>query len=137
VQRLLERLNASLPLVLTPDRRRRLVADRPELRAIDLLPDQHATLHLSDEHRVGLWVMHAPLAQATRVDLDVRLEDGSPVFSVPDVPFDAKRGEVAMPCQVHFREVADGRRLVVELTAAAGSEKSVTRYYLDHVFESS
>lgn len=140
IQRLLDDMRSSLPLVLTPERRQRLGMERPNLRVTHVSPDETATLQLGPEHGVGLWVMHAPLSTASRVDLDARLEDGTPLMSMKNVPFDASRGEVALPCQIHFRDMggtSGGSRMVVELTASSAAEQSVTKYFLDHLFESS
>jgi hypothetical protein len=136
VQRLLDRMRQSLPLALTPERRERLANEHPEVQALELEPGARATMHLTSERSVGIWVLHAPLERATRVDVVLRRQsDGAPVISMPNVPFDAERGQVALPCQLHFREVPNGQYLEAELTASSDDGKAVTRYFLDHVYE--
>jgi hypothetical protein len=138
VQRLLDKLDRSLPLALTVERRARLTAEMPELQSIELAPEERATMHLSSERSVGIWVLRAPLESATRVDIELRPEGtDAPGINIPNVPFDAERGEVAMPCQVHFRAMQGGPHLEARLTVSSDAGKSVTRYFLDHVYESS
>jgi hypothetical protein len=133
MQTLVAQLSLALPPVLTPARRRELESRRPELPRVDVHDGERATIHLGQDADVGVWIMHAPLADATRVDLEGRSPQGDVLFSFADVPFDAERGEVALPCQVHYR-VFTSRELLVTLTATGADEARVTRYALDHEF---
>jgi Putative zinc-finger len=51
-------------------------------------------------HRLG----GSDLSRARRVDLELLDLEGSSVVRLPDVPFDAGRGEVFLACQRHFAD---------------------------------
>ena len=103
MQRFLAQLAVAVPTVLTAERRRGLEARHPRLPAVGVLPGGRARIRLGGDAPVGLWVMHAPLAGVTQVDVEARTADGGLVFAVTDVPFDAQRGEVVLACQEHYR----------------------------------
>jgi len=134
MQRLVEQLSVALPPVLTLARRQALAARHPRLPAVDVEPGQRRRLRLGGTQPVGVWVMHAPLAGATRVDLSARA-GGSLLFALVDVPFDPVRGEVVLACQTHYGALPP--LLEVSLTATGpDGERPVNEYILDHEFES-
>jgi len=136
--RLVAGLRSALPSFLTTERRRRLTATRGSFPVVHVAPGERATIRLSDGVPVGLWVMHAALGDAQRVDFEARSADGSLLFSVADVPFDAERGEVVLACQVHYRTLPMGPDLYGKLSARQGAETRVLgEYVLNHVFDSS
>jgi anti-sigma factor RsiW len=135
VHRLVAELDASLPPLLTNERRKKLDAARPGLPAVKVRPGEQATLRLGDPNDVGLWVMEAPLANATRVDFEARAPDGELLFAHRDVPFDAARGEVVLACQVHYRVLPLGEKVRVSLRATdRGGREHVSEYSLHHEF---
>ncbi len=137
MRRLVAQLDASLPAILTAARRRALEKTRTPLPAINVKPGGRATIRLGSAAEVGLWVMHAPLAPAMKVDLEARSRDGALLFALSDIPFDETRGEVVLACQVHYRSVPAVRELHVRLTATdADGSHALGDYILDHDFES-
>jgi hypothetical protein len=137
VERLLDQLRAALPPVLTSERRRELEARHPRLPTVHVNGGEAGIIQLGRGAEVGIWVMHAPLAGVTRVDLQARSREGAPLFAWSDVPFDAERGEVVLACQLHYRALSAPAQLHVALTGT-GPEGSrpVGEYVLDHAFES-
>ena len=134
LQRLVEQLSIALPPVLTIARRQALAARHPGLPAVDVEPGQRHRLTLGPAQPFGVWVMHAPLAGATRVDLEARAS-GALLFSFTDVPFDAARGQVVLACQTHYSALP--RVLQIRLKAVGpDGERPVSEYILDHEFES-
>jgi hypothetical protein len=132
---LVQQVRASLPPVLTPERRRALEAARPALPAVRVGSGQRASLHISAYAPVGLWLLQASLEEVTRVDFEARSADGALLFALPDVPFDAARGEVALACQLHYRALP-GTQMYARLTAEGpGGRQQLGQYFLDHVFE--
>lgn len=137
VHRLVAELDASLPPLLTRERREKLGAAEPDMPAIKVRPGERATLHLGGRSQFGLWVMQAPLENATRVDFEARDSHGELLFAHQDVPFDADRNEVVLACQVHYRALPVAGTFCVRLatTDRAGARR-VSEYVLDHEFES-
>ena len=130
---LVAQLRAAPPPVLTAARRKQL-EDAGGVRISRVDPDQRAQLELGPDAEVGVWLMQAPLADATRVDLEGRTPEGSLVFSFADVPFDAERGQVALLCHLHYRGLG-GPELHVTVTVQGRTDEArVTRYVLDHAF---
>lgn len=136
MQNLIEQLRASLPPVLTADRRRALEGSQP-VRAVRVAAGARATLHMSPTAPLGLWVMQAPLEQVTRVDFEARSREGSLMFALSDVPFDAQRGEVVLACQLHYRVVLGrDQEMHVRLTGTSPSGRhALADYILDHRFD--
>lgn len=136
LQRLIELLRASVPTVLTAERRRDLEALHPGLPAIQIEPGERATMRLGPSSELGIFLMRAPLAHATRVDLEATDAKGAALFALKDVPFDPARGEVALACQLHYRALPAPPELHVRLTVAEpGGPRPVVEYILDHEFE--
>jgi anti-sigma factor RsiW len=136
MQDVVERLGAALPMVLTPERLERFVADPAHAAAV-VNPNERATLAIGPNHPDIVWLLRADLAGAVRVDVDARATDGTQVLELKDVPFDRERGEVALACQYHYRLVMplEGD-MVTQVTAVdAEGRKRVTRYFLDHRFD--
>ncbi|MEI9949975.1 MAG: hypothetical protein WDO74_13590 [Pseudomonadota bacterium] len=137
MRRVLAQLEASLPPILTAERRRGLAASQSPLPAINVRPGERATIRLGSAAEVGLWVMHASLARVMKVDFEARSRDGALLFALSDVPFDERRGEVVLACQVHYRSLPAVRELHVRLTATdADGSHPLGDYILDHEFES-
>jgi hypothetical protein len=133
MQHLIELLSASLPPVLTLARRQALGARHAPLPAVDVEPGQRRRLAIGGSQPVGIWIMHAALAGATRVDLEARAE-GRLLFALADVPFDAARGEVVLACQTHYSALPRVLEVRLEATGPDG-ERPVSEYILDHEFE--
>lgn len=136
-ERLVANLAASLPPLLTRERRQRLEARHGSIPAVRLEPGERGTLHVGGPTGLGMWVMRAPLHDALRVDFEARSLEGELLFSFRDVPFDAEHGEVLLACQVHYRalETPPNFRVSVRATDRAGAER-VAEYTLDHEFDS-
>lgn len=80
--------------------------------------------------------MHCDLKGVAAVDLEGRGPDGELYFSFADVPFDAERGEVVMPCQVHYRLLPGGNVMHTRVTSRdASGSRLLGEYVLNHVFE--
>jgi hypothetical protein len=134
---MVERLRASLPSVLTAERRRRLEADVVGLSVVDVQPGQRAAMRLGRTLPLGIWVMHAPLERATRIDLEACAPEGHVLFTLEHVPFDKERGEVVLACQLHYRALHTPAELHVRLMAnGPAGRRPVGEYILDHEFES-
>jgi len=129
---LVEQLRAAPPPVLT--RARRQALEGRGVCVIEVRPDERALLELGPSREIGVWLMQAPLADATRVDLEGRSPEGSVVFSFADVPFDAERGQVALLCHLHYRGLSSPELHVTMTAQARADEPRVTRYVLDHAF---
>jgi hypothetical protein len=135
MQNLIEQLHASLPPILTADRRRTLEGSQP-VRAVHVAAGARATLHMSATAPLGLWVMQAPLEQVTRVDFEARSREGALMFALSDVPFDGQRGEVVLACQLHYRVLGLDEEMHVRLTGTSPSGRhALADYILDHRFE--
>ncbi len=139
MRRVHDKLERALPALLNRSRRERLEQAVPELVTVRVAPGGQAQITLGEKRPFGLWVMQAPLVGAERVDVEVTFADGSPLFSVMDVPFDTERGEVVLACQTHYRHLhpPGSMDLHVRLSkvSAQGAEP-LGEYILEHVFES-
>lgn len=136
LQELVAKLRGSVPAVLTEARHGALQAKYGRLPATHVTPGQTGQLTLSDTKAVGLWVMHCDLSGVTRLDIEAHDENGAPVFKLPDVPFDAERGQVLLACQVHYRAMPTGQLLRATVRDASGGEpRQLAEYFLDHRFE--
>lgn len=137
LQRLVVGLRSALPPFLTKERQKNLAATRGSLPAVHVAPGEQATIRLGGSTPVGIWVMHAALADVERVDFEARAADGSLLFAVSDVPFDRERGEVLLACQLHYRALPMGPDLFAKLSARHGAETRVLgEYILNHEFDS-
>ena len=138
VERVVELLRVSVPLVLTAPRRRELEALYPGMPAVNVDPGDRRMIRLGPKSPVGLWVMRAPLERTTRVDFEALDAQGVSMMTLKDAPFDAARGEVVLPCQWHYRVIGGpSTELRVRLTLAEpGGARPVLEYILDHEFES-
>jgi hypothetical protein len=135
MQDLIEQLRASLPPILTAERRRALEGSQP-LRAVRVAAGARATLHMSANAPLGIWLMQAPLEQLTRVDFEARSREGALMFALSDVPFDVQRGEVVLACQVHYRALGLDQEMHVRLTGTGPSGRhAIGDYILDHRFD--
>jgi len=135
MQDLVEQLRASLPPILTADRRRALEGSQP-VRAVRVAAGARAALHMSPSAPLGIWVMQAPLAQVTRVDFEARSREGALMFALNDVPFDEQRGEVVLACQLHYRALGLDQEMHVRLTGTSSSGRhAIGDYILDHRFD--
>ena len=136
LRRIVTELGAALPPILTEERRRALDASHPGHTVVDVHPGETASLHLGNAAPVGLWVMHAPLDGARRVDFEARDASGALMFALSDVPFDRNRGEVVLACQVHYRALPGTARMQATLTTTdARGARAASAYVLDHFFE--
>jgi hypothetical protein len=137
LQRMIEQLRAALPPLLTVERRQQLSARHPDLPAVHVHAGEHAHIRLGGGNDVGIWVMHGALDDATQVDVEVRAPDGSVLIAFADVPFDARRGEVVLACQSHYRLLPMPTTMHVHVTASgAAGQRPVGTYILMHAFES-
>jgi hypothetical protein len=136
-QRLVAQLDASLPPVVTSERRHRLESAGP-IQIVEVRSGERASVRLGTRAGtdLALWVMHASLADAARVDLEARGPDGALFFALKDVPFDAGGGQVVLACQTHYRTLGVSE-MHVSLTATGPSgSRPAGEYVLEHEFES-
>jgi hypothetical protein len=131
---LLAQLRAAPPPVLTAARRKQLEESAGGVRVVCVRPDERGLLELGPSAEVGVWLMQAPLADATRVDVEGRSAEGSIVFSFADVPFDPERGQVALLCHLHYRGLSSPELHVTVTAQGRDTGARVTRYVLDHAF---
>ena len=138
IERAKKHLATSVPPLLT-QKRHEVLAARRRLEAVHVQPGASAVIQLDEQRAVGIWIMHAALEGVTRVDLEARGDNDDVVFAFNDVPFDQERGQVLLACQVHYRALPGGPKLVVKLTEPAGvgeRGRELGRYILDHQFDS-
>ncbi len=136
IEQLAKRLATRLPPLLTKERHAALESGG-RLETVHVAPGQSASLRLSRQNALGVWIMHAELDGVARVDLEARSADGRVLFAYSDVPFDAERGQVLLACQLHYRALPMDPKLFVHLRAddAAGG-RELGQYILDHEFDS-
>lgn len=134
IERTRNLVQAALPAVLTPERRRAL--EHGNAVAVPVAPNERRVMRLDALHPVGFWLLRAELADAARVDLAAFDPTGVGVLSLRDVPFDAKEGAVALACQLHYRGLTPENQLHAELTVVDvnGAERRYGGYVLDHDF---
>jgi hypothetical protein len=138
VDRVLTQLRTSLPPALTAARHEALRAAQPEMPTVHVRPGEQATIRLGAGVPVGVWVMHCELHGVSRLDLEARSLTGEPLFAFADVPFDDERGEVLMPCHVHYRSLEMDSSFVTRLLQhEAGTSRILAEYRLNHEFEES
>jgi hypothetical protein len=135
-ERLLElerALRSALPPVLTASRARELESRVPALTQVHVRPNERAVIQLSAAAPLGVWYLHCDLHGVSRVDLEAHSAHGETLFRFADVPFDAARGVVAMPCHLHYRALGTGPRFHARLSSAeAGAPRLLAEYVLDH-----
>jgi len=136
IERLVRELNGMMPMVLTAERRKKLEAafGAGVLPIVPVSPGEHATLELGPEKRVGFWVLHADVHGAERLDCELLTFDGQRLANFTDIPFDRERGEVALCCQLHYRELGPPEMLVRVSSVEAAGPRPIGEYWLNHVF---
>jgi len=134
LEALIDRLRAALPPILTQERRRNLEKTVGDVPTSLVSPGETATLQFRKGTDVGFWVMRHDLSGAERVDCQLFGSDGSPMVSLPDVPFDADRQEVVLACHVHYRNLG-AEDVRARLTSFDGAGQARTsEYRLIHRF---
>lgn len=135
MQALSESLRRALPPVLTGSRSRALESGLPGLVQAHVKPGEKGLIELGSQRPVGVWYLHCNLEGVARVDLEARSLAGEALFAFRDVPFDAERGVVAMPCHLHYRSFGMDPLFQARLTSVepAGS-RLIAEYALDHQF---
>ena len=137
MHRLIADLGALLPPILTRDRRQKLEGTMPSLTEVDVRPGERASIQLGRSAEVGLWIIHAPLEHAARVDFEARSADGGLLFALTDVPFDRVRGEVVLACQLHYRANPRTQEMHVALNVSSpDGARPVGPYILLHTYDS-
>ncbi|HET7539576.1 MAG TPA: hypothetical protein VFK05_06885 [Polyangiaceae bacterium] len=135
-ERLLElerTLRSALPPVLTAERTRELVARVPALTEVHLYPGERGVIQLGEAAPLGVWYLHCDLQGVSSVDLEAHSARGETLFRFADVPFDAQRGLVAMPCHLHYRALGTGPEFHARLSSVeAGGPRVLAEYVLDH-----
>ena len=82
-------------------------------------------------HRLG----GVDLSRAGRIDLDLSAPSGEAIWHLENVPFDAERGEILVPCQSHFAGKFPPD-IVFSVTAVAGDEREeLAQYTVRHNLE--
>lgn len=135
IETLIRRLSSTLPSVLTPDRRQRVEASVTPLPVTPVSPGERATLQLGGPAQIGFWVMRAALGGVERLDCELHTPDGSPLATIPDVPFDAERGEVVLCCQTHYKALGYPDDMVARVVSVEpAGRRALGEYHLHHVF---
>lgn len=130
-----ESLRRALPPVLTAQRSRTLAAREAVLAQVHVRPGEKGLIELGEAKPVGVWYLHCELAGVSRVDLESRSVSGEKLFGFDDVPFDAERGLVAMPCHLHYRSFGMDSLFQTRLTSVeAAGPRLLAEYTLDHHF---
>ncbi len=138
LERTLKVFADGLPFTLTP-LRHQLLSARGNFPSVEVQPGKRATLHLSAAEPQACWIMRFAGPPVARVDLEASTLDGQRLFGLADVAYDAEHGCVYMPCQIHYQHAYPGQSLlVIRLSSpdAAGGERELGRYFLDHQFDS-
>jgi Putative zinc-finger len=99
-------IRKAVPSVLTTEQFEMLEAEGRITQVNSMSPGEVAEVHYPDAgkllvHRLGGF--HVALAQ--RVDMELTDLEGAPLLHLDNVPFDAARGEVLVPCQRHFADM--------------------------------
>ncbi len=136
IERLVRELNGVMPMLLTAERRKKLEGElgAGALPIVPVSPGDHATLELGPEKRVGLWILRADVQGAERLDCELLTLDGQRLANFTDIPFDRERGEVALCCQLHYRELGPPEMRARVSSVEAGGARPLAEYWLNHVF---
>lgn len=136
MQRLRQQLETSLPPMLTRERHRTLEGQHAGLPSVHVQPGQPGTIRLGARTPIGVWIMHCDLTGVARVDFEGGNAGSDPYATFADVPFDAERGQVVMPCHLHYRAMSADPQLHVRLISAEPQgPRLLGEYILNHVFE--
>jgi len=137
MRELILKLETALPPILSADQLAMLEASRRSLPVVHVQPGEGGTVRLGGTHSLAVWALHCDVAGVTRVDLEARRETGEPLFTFRDVPFDAERGQVLLPCHVHYyRAPSADPRFFARLSARDSSgSRPLGEYLLNHEFE--
>jgi putative zinc finger protein len=137
MQKLVLKLESALPPILTADRLVALETRRGSLPTVHVQPGDSGTVRLGGENSMAVWVLHCELTGVTRVDFEARRETGEPFFDFQDVPFDVERGQVLLPCHLHYYRARSAEpRFFVRLSARDSSgSRPLGEYLLNHEFE--
>lgn len=133
---LVRRTREILPFFLTRGRRAQLEA-KERLITVPVAPGEHARIAFGPEGDTGIWVMRADLTGLERIDCEFVAPDGTPFLKLPDVPFDAERGELVLGCHQHYGELPFPHRFSVRATAVdRHGSHPIAEYFLDHTYDS-
>lgn len=84
-------------------------------------------------HRLG----GVDLTGARRIDLDLSAPSGEEIWHLEDVPFDAERGEILVPCQSHFAGMFPRDIVFSVEVVSADRREAVAQYTVHHRLASS
>jgi len=136
MQRLVQQLQTSLPPVLTRARFEALLGRSPQVPTVHVQSGRAGTIQLGARQPIAIWAMDCDLRDVVRVDLRAHGPAGETYFAFSDVPFDAERGQVLMPCHWHYRALGVDASFECRLTGQVGAETRVLGdYILNHEFE--
>lgn len=133
---LLTELRALIPPVITHAHRDRLLAEGVRIVQTDVSAGQRASARFAPGVDLLVHVLHADLARARRVDVDLVSSEGAPRASLEGVAFDAARGEVLIACQRHYESMfaaGEAPRFVLHVTE--GSERKLAgEFVVEHIW---
>ena len=137
MQGLILKLETALAPILTANRLATLETRRGSLPTVHVQPGESGTVRLGGTHSLAVWALHCELAGVTRVDFEAQRETGEALFTFRDVPFDAERGQVLLPCHVHYYRVPSAPpRFFARLNARDSSgSRPLGEYLLNHELE--
>jgi hypothetical protein len=136
LDRLLGTLYELIPPVLSRAHVERLVANGVRVKELQITRPTGNEAVFTPELDVFVFALHADMAGAERVDVEIHDTAGTPHMQFAHVPFDASRGEVLVACQRHYEAydtlLSDGRFKV--FAYAAGQRREIGSFAIRHVW---
>lgn len=126
-------LAAAVPPILSPSRFAVLEREG-RVEAINTMgPGQTAEVcYPQSGHLLVHRLSGVDLSRARRIDLDVSAPGGEALWHAEDVPFDAERGEILVPCQRHFADLFPRDIVFSVEIISADQHEEVARYTVRH-----
>jgi hypothetical protein len=132
--KLVSGLREVIPPVISHAHRDRLAAGGQRLRHTPVQSGVDTDAHFTSDVDLLIHVLKGDLADADRVDLEVRDDQDVPFFHFPNVPFDGRSGEVLVACQRHFEHMTApaGDPVFLVHAVEGGVSRQVGRYVVRH-----
>lgn len=135
LDRLLGTMLEVVPPVLTPALRERLEARGMKIRDMAFESGARDEAFFAADLDLLVFALKADLTSAQRVDLEIRDATGTVHLAFMQVPFDAKRGEVLVACQQHYRDLpVDGDPEFRIYAVEDGTRREAGSYVIKHIW---
>jgi hypothetical protein len=136
LDRLLGTLYELIPPVLSRPHVERLVAKGTRVKELQITQPTGNEAVFTPDLDLIVFALHADMAGADRVDVEMHDAAGTPHLRFYHVPFDVTRGEVLVACQRHYEAydslLGAGRFKVFAYTA--GQRREVGSFAIKHVW---